>query len=230
MRLEGQLDTSWQADRFVQNPGNLPDDGAFASAIETLNHNEKRLTRVAHTHRLPLGCSFAEQTSSAPHGRRLRATGPEDLKSQAHTRLARAPLGVSSMTQPLAFSSSRRASARLKSLVLRAAWRASTSAVISAGTSTSLRAPTPSTESSFSQVPSAAAAAALGTWEKLDSVLGVGALKEVEVPAEITALVEARQAARKTKDFKRADALRDELKAKGWVIEDTPKGARAKRV
>jgi cysteinyl-tRNA synthetase len=76
----------------------------------------------------------------------------------------------------------------------------------------------------------AAAAAALATWEKLDSVLGVGALKEVEVPAEITVLVEARQAARKAKDFKRADALRDELKAKGWVIEDTPKGARAKRL
>jgi cysteinyl-tRNA synthetase len=61
-------------------------------------------------------------------------------------------------------------------------------------------------------------------------VLGVGAPKEVEVPAEIVALVEARQAARKAKDFKRADALRDELKAKGWVIEDTPKGARAKRL
>jgi cysteinyl-tRNA synthetase len=77
---------------------------------------------------------------------------------------------------------------------------------------------------------SAAAAAALAIWDKLDSVLGVGAPKEVEVPAEIVALVEARQAARKAKDFKRADALRDELKAKGWVIEDTPKGARAKRL
>jgi cysteinyl-tRNA synthetase len=76
----------------------------------------------------------------------------------------------------------------------------------------------------------AAAASGLATWERLDSVLGVGARKEVEVPAEITALVEARQAARKAKDFKRADALRDELKAKGWVIEDTPKGARAKRL
>jgi cysteinyl-tRNA synthetase len=76
----------------------------------------------------------------------------------------------------------------------------------------------------------AAAAAALAAWDKLDSVLGVGAPKEVEVPAEITALVEARQAARKAKDFKRADALRDELKAKGWVIEDTPKGARAKHL
>jgi cysteinyl-tRNA synthetase len=75
-----------------------------------------------------------------------------------------------------------------------------------------------------------AAAAALATWDKLESVLGVGAPKEVEVPAEITALVEARQAARKAKDFKRADAIRDELKAKGWGIEDTPKGARAKRL
>jgi cysteinyl-tRNA synthetase len=76
----------------------------------------------------------------------------------------------------------------------------------------------------------ASAASALATWDKLDSVLGVGAAKEVEVPAEIVALVEARQAARKARDFKRADAIRDELKAKGWVIEDTPKGARAKRL
>jgi cysteinyl-tRNA synthetase len=76
----------------------------------------------------------------------------------------------------------------------------------------------------------AAAATALATWDKLDSVLGVGAPKELEVPAEIAVLVEARQAARKAKDFKRADAIRDELKTKGWVIEDTTKGARAKRL
>jgi cysteinyl-tRNA synthetase len=75
-----------------------------------------------------------------------------------------------------------------------------------------------------------AAAAALAAWEKVDAVLGVGALKEAEVPAEITSLVEARQAARKAKDFKRADAIRDELKRKGWAIEDTPKGARAKKL
>jgi cysteinyl-tRNA synthetase len=61
-------------------------------------------------------------------------------------------------------------------------------------------------------------------------VLGVGAPAEAEVPAEITALLEARIAARKAKDFARADALRHELKAKGWVIEDTPKGARVKRI
>jgi cysteinyl-tRNA synthetase len=76
----------------------------------------------------------------------------------------------------------------------------------------------------------AAAAVALATWDRLDSVLGVGALEEVDVPVEITALLEARQAARKAKDFKRADAIRDELKSKGWMIEDTPKGARAKKL
>ncbi len=76
----------------------------------------------------------------------------------------------------------------------------------------------------------AAAAEGLAAWAKVDSVLGVGAPRGVEIPAEITLLVEARQAARKAKDFKRADAIRDELRAKGWVIEDTAKGARAKRV
>lgn len=53
---------------------------------------------------------------------------------------------------------------------------------------------------------------------------------EAEVPAELTALLEERQAVRKAKDFKRSDAIRDELKAKGWVIEDTPKGPRLKRI
>ena len=73
------------------------------------------------------------------------------------------------------------------------------------------------------------AASTLATWTRLDSVLGVGAPVEFEVPPEINALLEARQAARKAKDFKRADAIRDELKSKGWIIEDTPKGARVKR-
>jgi len=74
------------------------------------------------------------------------------------------------------------------------------------------------------------AAAALTAWNKVDSVLGIGTLNEIEVPAELTALLEARQAARKTKDFKRADAIRDELKAKGWVIEDTTKGPKLKKL
>jgi len=76
----------------------------------------------------------------------------------------------------------------------------------------------------------AAAAAALAGWDRVDSVFGIGRPREEEAPAEILALLEARQAARTAKDFKRADALRDELKAKGWAIEDTPKGARVKKL
>ncbi len=48
--------------------------------------------------------------------------------------------------------------------------------------------------------------------------------------AEREPRVKQRQVARKAKDFKKSDAIRDELKAKGWLIEDTPKGARLKRV
>jgi cysteinyl-tRNA synthetase len=74
------------------------------------------------------------------------------------------------------------------------------------------------------------AVSALSAWEKIDSVLGIGATVEMEAPPEIVALLEARLAARKAKDFKRADAIRDELKAKGWVIEDTPKGPKLKKI
>jgi cysteinyl-tRNA synthetase len=76
----------------------------------------------------------------------------------------------------------------------------------------------------------AEAAAALTDWDKIDSVLGIGAKSDAEVPAEILALAKGRTAAKLAKDFKRADAIRGELKAKGWVIEDTPKGPKLKKV
>jgi cysteinyl-tRNA synthetase len=74
------------------------------------------------------------------------------------------------------------------------------------------------------------AAFALAAWEKVDSVLGIGTKSGAEIPAEILALSEARTAAKKVKDFKRADAIRDELKAKGWAIEDTAKGPKLKKI
>ncbi|MFN8547821.1 MAG: DALR domain-containing protein [Candidatus Eisenbacteria bacterium] len=43
---------------------------------------------------------------------------------------------------------------------------------------------------------------------------------EVEVPGEILALAEQRTAARQSKDWARADALRKELTEKGWIVED----------
>jgi len=73
------------------------------------------------------------------------------------------------------------------------------------------------------------AAAALAVWKQIDSVFGIGDKAQAEAPVEILGLLQQREAARNAKDFKRADAIRDELKAKGWVIEDTPKGPRLKR-
>ena len=73
-------------------------------------------------------------------------------------------------------------------------------------------------------------ASALATWEKLDLVLGLGVKKSEDAPPELLALLDERQAARKAKNFARSDAIRDELKSKGWQIEDTPKGPRLKRL
>ena len=80
------------------------------------------------------------------------------------------------------------------------------------------------------QLTPAEAATALAAWEQVDSVLGIGQKAEADVPPEIAALAEERTAAKKARDFKRADALRDELKAQGWVIEDTPKGIKIKKL
>jgi cysteinyl-tRNA synthetase len=47
---------------------------------------------------------------------------------------------------------------------------------------------------------------------------------------EIDALVEQRTAAKKAKDFATADRIRDELKARGIEIIDTPQGAKWRKV
>lgn len=46
----------------------------------------------------------------------------------------------------------------------------------------------------------------------------------------IQALIDERNEARKNKDFARSDQIRDELKAQGIILEDTPQGTRFKRV
>ena len=48
--------------------------------------------------------------------------------------------------------------------------------------------------------------------------------KTVEVPYDIRQLAEERQEARQSKDWKKSDELRDELKASGWEIKDGPDG------
>lgn len=71
---------------------------------------------------------------------------------------------------------------------------------------------------------------ALELLDRLDAVTGIFAPPAGDsVPQDVLDRVMARQQARRGKDFARADALRDELLAEGWVIEDTADGPRVKR-
>ncbi|MEM2933171.1 MAG: cysteine--tRNA ligase [Candidatus Pacearchaeota archaeon] len=65
---------------------------------------------------------------------------------------------------------------------------------------------------------------------KFDSVLGLQLGKEEEIPQEILKLVQEREKARKDKNFKLADKIREEIKEKGFSIEDTPEGPKVKKI
>ena len=53
---------------------------------------------------------------------------------------------------------------------------------------------------------------------------------DAETEAWILERIEARKAAKKAKDFAQADAIREELKAKGIAIEDTREGTKWKKM
>ncbi|MBR0026862.1 MAG: class I tRNA ligase family protein, partial [Clostridia bacterium] len=66
---------------------------------------------------------------------------------------------------------------------------------------------------------------------ELTGVLGLLVHKQVDdTPAEALELLERRQAARKAKDWPTADAIRDQLKAMGYAIEDSREGAKLKKL
>ena len=69
------------------------------------------------------------------------------------------------------------------------------------------------------------------TLKTLSDVLGLKCeVKEEILDADILALIEERTAAKKNKDFARADAIRDELLSKGIILKDTREGVKWQRV
>ncbi len=66
-------------------------------------------------------------------------------------------------------------------------------------------------------------------FEDVDKVLGILKKKEKPLPKDLQKLIDEREKARKAKDWKKSDELRDTLKEKGIILEDSPQGVRWKR-
>lgn len=64
----------------------------------------------------------------------------------------------------------------------------------------------------------------MGALDVDDAVSSVESESSSAIPCDIMELVEKRAAAKKARDFAGADAVRDELKAKGYLVKDTPAG------
>ncbi len=66
--------------------------------------------------------------------------------------------------------------------------------------------------------------------KKFDKVLGILDEKEERLSHELKKLIDEREKARKAKDYSKADKIRQRLKEKGIILEDTKDGVRWKRV
>ena len=81
------------------------------------------------------------------------------------------------------------------------------------------------------KILSPAGAATVGLLlERLDSVLGFIKPDAQAADTEALALLEQRQAARKAKNWPESDRIRDELKKRGWIIQDTAQGPKLKKM
>ena len=65
---------------------------------------------------------------------------------------------------------------------------------------------------------------------EFDKVFNVLTISDEELPEAIKKLVDEREEARKAKNFKKADKLREEIIRKGYILEDSKEGVRVKKI
>jgi cysteinyl-tRNA synthetase len=73
------------------------------------------------------------------------------------------------------------------------------------------------------------AGALVGATTEIAAALGLEIGRTQDVPADVQEQAAALDAARAAKDYARADAIRAELQAAGWIVETTPTGTAVRR-
>jgi cysteinyl-tRNA synthetase len=76
----------------------------------------------------------------------------------------------------------------------------------------------------------AAAKESLAALDKLLAVMGLIQKEDDTLPEEVVKLLNERMDARKQKDFKKSDELRDAIKAQGYEVKDTPEGPKITKI
>jgi cysteinyl-tRNA synthetase len=79
------------------------------------------------------------------------------------------------------------------------------------------------------KLDAASARAWLDWWKRINTVLDLEAETKVAVPAEVAQLAKEREKARREKNWKRSDELRERISALGWEVRDTIDGPKITR-
>ena len=80
------------------------------------------------------------------------------------------------------------------------------------------------------KLDAASATAWLDWWKQINTVLDLEPETKIVVPEEVAQLAKERENARREKDWKRSDELRDRVSALGWEVRDTKDGQNLRRV
>jgi cysteinyl-tRNA synthetase len=74
------------------------------------------------------------------------------------------------------------------------------------------------------KLDAASAEAWLNWWKRINTVLDLEPETEVAVPSEVAQLAKERENARREKNWKQSDELRDQISGLGWEVRDTKDG------
>ncbi|MFA6461157.1 MAG: cysteine--tRNA ligase [Candidatus Woesearchaeota archaeon] len=67
-------------------------------------------------------------------------------------------------------------------------------------------------------------------FSKVDSILGILKYERASIPAEIKALAEERELARRNKDWKKSDELREKITSLGYAVSDGKEGYKVSKI